>query len=413
MPAAPTLVLGHQPHFVLTIAESLARRGIEVHAATSHSEAPLRASRWLAAVHATPDPLADTQGFRERLGHILETTHCDWVVASSDSTLAGLMASYDVVSAVATPGIPPPEISRAALRKDLTFSVALELGLPVPTELVVKSVDDARALPPDAFPLVAKGRDKSQMLRIPEKVLFVASLDELIVLFERPGFPELYVLQRMHRGDDVAVGVLMHDDSPVMMTQDRRVKQYQGVSIVAVTEKLDPRLADWSVTLLRALEWEGAAMVEFKHDRQTDEICFLEMNGRYWGTLATNVSAGADFPWCHWQIDHGESPGVATYSPGVRTRWLAGDIERLSHAMFRPHALGLPPPRRLGEIVRFLTDFRPLTRIVPLSFGDPLPFFIEVGRAIIRIAFGELRRGATRIRHAVWRRRPSGAKSRP
>ena len=101
-----------------------------------------------------------------------------------------------------------------------------------------------------------------------------------------------------------------------------------GVSVLATSESLDAELVRDSIELLRALEWEGVAMVEFRVS-PTRGAYLMEVNGRYWGTVGLPVSAGTDFPLYQWQILHGERPAVKPPADMIRWRWTAGYVRRL------------------------------------------------------------------------------------
>lgn len=45
-----------------------------------------------------------------------------------------------------------------------------------------------------------------------------------------------------------------------------------------------------------ALGWQGAAMMEYKWDPETDEFWLIEINARYWGYLHLDLYAQKDFP---------------------------------------------------------------------------------------------------------------------
>jgi len=47
---------------------------------------------------------------------------------------------------------------------------------------------------------------------------------------------------------------------------------------------------------LEAMDWEGVAMLEYRWKPATDQFYFLEMNGRFWGSLHLALFAGVDFP---------------------------------------------------------------------------------------------------------------------
>src|SRR3970282_1598305 len=49
-------------------------------------------------------------------------------------------------------------------------------------------------------------------------------------------------------------------------------------------------------------------------------------------------------------------------------------------------SVGFPRPSGWKELVRFLTDFKPRTRAVLWSIGDPVPFLLDVGHTLKRLA---------------------------
>ena len=48
--------------------------------------------------------------------------------------------------------------------------------------------------------------------------------------------------------------------------------------------------------MMRKLHYSGVAMVEFKINPKTNEWVFMEINGRFWGSLPLAMAAGVDFP---------------------------------------------------------------------------------------------------------------------
>ena len=53
---------------------------------------------------------------------------------------------------------------------------------------------------------------------------------------------------------------------------------------------------DDALAKLRKLRWEGVAMMEYRWDSRSDSFRFIEMNGRFWGSLHLALYAGVDFP---------------------------------------------------------------------------------------------------------------------
>jgi predicted ATP-grasp superfamily ATP-dependent carboligase len=135
----------------------------------------------------------------------------------------------------------------------------------------------------------------------------------------------------------------------------------------------DPRIRRAALSLLEALDWHGVAMVEFRQQDDGTPV-FLEINGRFWNSLALAVYAGADFPaWVAELADRGDVTAPAPYRPGVRCRWFLGDTRHLIE-VFRGRPAGYPGrfPQRLETLGSFL---RPVvgTRHDNFMWSDPLP----------------------------------------
>jgi protein-tyrosine-phosphatase len=103
--------------------------------------------------------------------------------------------------------------------------------------------------------------------------------------------------------------------------------------------------------LLRALNWHGVAMVEFKMDAM-DQHWLMEINPRLWGSLALSIDAGVDFPRGLWQIARGETPAAQPEYRLVRTRDLRTDLEWLKANLRADHGnpLLLTRPRVLSAL---------------------------------------------------------------
>jgi protein-tyrosine-phosphatase len=208
-----------------------------------------------------------------------------------------------------------------------------------------------------------------------------------------PQFGVDNLLQEFCPGDGIGIEVLFHDNQPLTMFQHRRLKELPvsgGGSVTSISEPLDPELTEQAVALLRKLNWEGVAMVEFKWDRAERRSVLMEVNGRYWGSLPLAIGAGIDFPFYEWQLAHGQQPVIpAAYSTGLRFRWLGGDIRRLG-SLFEASAEGFSLPSKLGEAIRFLKDFAGPTCPAVWSWSDPVPALLDCRRSIKYAVFAML-----------------------
>ena len=122
-------------------------------------------------------------------------------------------------------------------------------------------------------------------------------------------------------------------------------------------------------TLLEKIGWFGVAMVEFKVDPRDGLAKLMEINPRFWGSLALAIQAGVNFPLLLHKMAMGvHFDPVETYRPGVVCRWLLpGD---LLHFISNPHR-----SRLLNDFFRFKADN---TFYDILSAQDPLPAIVKI-----------------------------------
>ena len=192
-------------------------------------------------------------------------------------------------------------------------------------------------------------------------------------------------------GEGVGIGTLIHDGEPIAVYQHRRLKEYPstgGVSVLAISESPEPLLVQYSMRLLKEMDWDGPALVEYRFNRREKTATLMEINGRYWGSLASAIHAGIDFPLYEWQIAHRQELHVPLrYRTGLRVRWVAGDVRRLHEILTRPHSDSATHHSRGREVLRFISDFRPSVRTMLWSHSDPLPAVIEILHELKSILF--------------------------
>lgn len=346
---------------------------------------PLRASSRAFAGSAQLE--GDANESAGQLVRLALAERAGWVVPTSDTALLIVCAAYEELSSFCAVGSPPPRIVQRILDKSVTLATAASVGVPVPASVAIESARDLdAAIVGLRFPVIAKPADKSRRTAHQFKTRTFASAAELRAAFAlQPRFGDGLLFQTYHRGQGVGVELLISKGTPIATFQHRRVSENPpsgGVAVVAVSEPVDATLLDYSVRLLRALEWEGVAMVEFRHDGATGESVLMEVNGRFWGSLPLAAAAGMDFPLYAWQLSQGITPTPpASYPYGLRVRWSAGSLLRAGHV--------LAPDREerisLGSATRqLLADFAPGTRSAMWSWRDPVPAVQEVGRVLGR-----------------------------
>ncbi len=107
--------------------------------------------------------------------------------------------------------------------------------------------------------------------------------------------------------------------------EDPRGARSAAAQTIPVPPKELAKIEAW----LAELEWSGPAMFEYKHAPDGD-LCLLEVNPRFWGTLPLAQAAGEDFPWAAYlaatkQVDAAASAPDEAWRTGLRGGYLRAE----------------------------------------------------------------------------------------
>ena len=401
----PVLVLGWISRIVVTIAHSLHRHGVPVDV-VDFATAPPPTSRAIRNFTYIPRPDLDPNGFVSQLRNFIRMGGHDMVIPTDDQTLVALTEHYHDLKDLVYIACPPPEITGLILDKYVSLELAQNCRIRIPkTKLITNSGQLSGLSSSFPFPWFLKPARKE--IRAEEiKTIPLTTLDEVVEKFPAAQeFDPPLLLQERCAGAGVGIELLLHEAKCVAVFQHRRLIEDPytgGVSALAIAERPDPALVEQSLTLLRAMNWEGPAMVEYKVDPRDGTAMFMEVNGRYWGTISLPVFAGIDFPLYHWQIVHGEVPSVPeNYKVGMKWRWTAGYIERFHRLMVDSKRSSVARKELVRTLVRLPFSFGPWTRDSLFRFSDPKPGFLEAFRVTRYFCWHDL----TRFFGLLFRRR--------
>ena len=385
VPRNTTLLLGFDPRTTLAVARSLHRKSIPVIVSTiSEWETPLR-SRAIREFVTLPGLDRPPAEFLSALLRVVDEHKVDTVIPINDRALMLLSPHFGALNARLRLACPQPDQISSVLNKDTTALLAAGLGIPVPVSIECESWADLEARKASLrFPLIAKSRDKAEDFcssqatdpRLHRINDYKALRD---ILEKTGGCNHGLLLQEYCPGADVGLAVVMNAGKALTVFQYRAHRTFPvdgGVCVMACTEKVDTQLADCAVRLLSALSWQGVAQLDFRHDPKTGRFALLEINGRFWGSVAVAVAAGLDFPFYAWQLAQGQTPVVPpVHKTGLLVRWLEGDIRRLLELRRRRRQDGGRQISLGREALRFFTGFRPTVRDMFWSWSDPMPSF--------------------------------------
>lgn len=384
----PVLILGWISRIVLPIARSLHNHGIPVDLADC-VEAPRIAarSRAIRQFVRIPYPDRSPDAFVSELRKFVGQHGHDMLIPTDDLGLVALMDCYDDFKDLVQIACPPPFVTRLVLDKSCTLQIAQQCGIRVPKTAVVDNSSQLfERVHEFPFPWILKPVSKQKQLE-EFKSCKLTTADELGLLFPTSrDFKPPMLVQEYCPGAGVGVEMLIHNGECIAVFQHRRLKELPhtgGVSVTAIAESPDHVLVEQSLALLRALKWEGVAMVEFKIDPADEQATFMEVNGRYWGTISLPISTGVDFPLYYWQLQHGDLPNVCrTYAAGTEWRWTVGRLDRLYRLLAEARISNAARRPLRQDLLSLVGDFHPFTHDAIFQLSDPLPAMMEFARAV-------------------------------
>lgn len=391
------LVLDGTPRTIVTISRSLHRRDIPVTCAGIGRSGLGLHSKTICADVGLP---ADEASFFNALLDVLSKHDVDTVLPCSDKALMLLLPHYDELRSRVSLSCPEPSIVERVLQKSETLALAKRCGIPTPATYIVNDPSEWKcATEALRFPMIAKPAEAGPNHRI--KVEYFDRPDDIEEFARSADFRGPFVFQEFVAGEGVGVSTVVGPEGPLALFQHRRLHEYPpagGVGVFLESAHADPVLANATTTILRALQWRGPAMVEFRRNPHSGDYALMEVNGRFWGSLPLAAAAGFDFPYWQWQIAHGIAPEIPTrYAAGLRVRWTAGEIQRCADLLTSAGTRRRTRSTVLSSISTFASSFTPPAKSALFSIRDPQPELRDVAYTLLRVTASVAWRVSQRI----------------
>ena len=366
----------------LACARSLGRAGYDVFVTSHYRHRPLAAwSRYSRGWFRLPDQT--TKDYAE-LRTWARGQGVQIVLPITEAACLLCNAERDAwVTAGITVGCGPDAMLLQAFDKAKTLEIARRCGLACPDTRSPDSLEGYRAAASElGYPVLVKPRSSNPRMGamvLPDRgVAYVDDPSALVAAVaprrQRRHWP---LLQQCIPGVGKGVFALCDHGEPVAWFAHERLRDVRpsgsGSSLRRSTA-LDPELRAASEKLLRAMQWHGPAMVEFRDDG-VNPAWLMEVNGRFWGSLELAIAAGVDFPLLWVRLLQGETVEPRDdYALGITLRWVWGDVKRLIHILHGP-PLGFTGtfPSVWQGLRDLLGPQPPGTRIETWNRADPWP----------------------------------------
>ena len=373
------LVTGAHTPAALAVTRSLGKNGIEVACAGPADNCLSFYSRHCKEKLVYPSPMDYPFNFVEFLSERVKCGEYYILVPVTD-------ADMYLITKYAAEFLPYVKVAMndhstflKVLDKSETIKIASGIKVPVPRTVMIDSPDKIREVADSLqYPAVIKPRQSVMLVQDKLRsgtTAYAFSPEELITRFREmhrnTPFP---LVQELVTGDEKGIFVLVNRGKVKAVFAHRRLRSINprgGASSLAESEEVDAEMRGYALGLLREINWEGVAMVEFKVDSRDNVPRLMEINGRFWGSLQLAVNAGVDFPYLLYRTLNGEFvEEVRHYRKGIRCRNMHNDLGYLL-AVMRSKKRNPDSPSRLAAAFNFFKFYDRHMSYSDLSISDP------------------------------------------
>lgn len=325
------LVTDAQLRHALAVIRSLGKLHLEITAGETTPFATSFFSKYCKYKILYPSPRLDPDGFIRFLYQLCQKKKYSALMpVSVESTL--LLSRYkNKFSQIAKIPVADYDTFIKAWNKKNTINIAMEHDIPCPKTFFINNLNEISKLSQDLqYPVVVKPQESSGS----RGLFYVYSPKELIQIYRlvHQQFP-FPIIQEYIPGDEIYgfSALFGTDNEPRATFVHKRIRQYPstgGPSVLRISTK-HPEVLRLGEKLLKALQWRGVAMVEFKIDSRDKKPKLMEINPRFWGSLQLGIKAGIDFPALLYRlyVDGEDFNKISSYKLDVKCRFLLfGDL---------------------------------------------------------------------------------------
>lgn len=374
------LVTDAHRRIAVPIVRSLGKQGVKVIAGDSTRWCPSFYSKYCSKKYVYPDALKTPGLFIEWLISHAKKGVFDVLFPLTDLTMTSITQHLNELSKHMIVPVVDHATYMKAHDKFQSILIAQNCGISCPKTLLPDSPADIFTLTHQfSGPVVIKPRMSSGargIVYVKDKEKLYSKYQVVNAEYPRPMLQEFIP----SGGSTYGVEVLMNKKSePRAVFVHRRIREYpvSGGPSTLRESVIRPDLVEMAVNLLKTMGWYGVAMVEFKVDPRNETPLFMEVNPRFWGSIALSIVSGIDFPYLLYKLStNGDVVPVFNYPEGIRCRWLLpGDI---LHFLRNPNRFKLEPSFFQFKAPNLYDDLIDRDDLGPL-WGLLLNFFSRIG----------------------------------
>ncbi len=380
------LVIGESIQSFLSVIRSLGRKGIEVHAAAISNEFPSLRSRYIKKTHTIHSYSLDANKWKAELVALFDRESFDLVIPCHDSSIVPFQEHKKKFGIQGLIFLLEDDCYRIISSKEETYNLALKSGVSVPRQIQLNSLDCSKILKEKfKFPLILKPKTSVTINSLHQRyeVLKVYNKNQIkqhLMFLLKQGS---VLVQENFEGTGTGIEFLAFQGEILFAFQHIRIheKLGGGPSCYRKSIPVMPILLDATKKMIGKLDYTGVGMAEYKIDLDSNKWIFLEINGRFWGSLPLAVAAGANFPYFLFQmmVENRRDFSKEIYEPCVFCRNLILDaawfFDSLRTKNFG-HSFNMLSFKTLLKELKNI--FKAQERIDSIVKDDPMPGFIQL-----------------------------------
>jgi predicted ATP-grasp superfamily ATP-dependent carboligase len=349
--------------------------------------AAAKLSRYCQLSFDYPISTDDANAFVAAVQEFARLHSIDLIVPVADWTLQPLSEQRDRFEGICRIALPSRDAVIAASDKYRTVELARSLGIAVPHTWLIKTPADVTAVPELPYPLVVKDRFSVRWAN--GKALF----GTVAYAFGKEDL-EQKVNERLQRAGEVLIQEFVsgtgiglsffaaNDDVylPFAWERLREVDPRGSASSCRKSIALDEGLATMSSRLVRAIGFQGIAMVEYKK-LESGPAVLMEINGRPWGSIGLPIASGIDYPryLIDWCLTGSLPPKTLPYRTQITCRRLVGELTHLSNVRKgRPANWPVEYPEFWSTLAKVAVPWYPGMRYDDVWLSDLRPGLAQI-----------------------------------
>jgi predicted ATP-grasp superfamily ATP-dependent carboligase len=265
------------------------------------------------------NPITDEDAFIDDILSLSSKYKGSVLFASDDATLQAVSKHKAILKDHFIIEAPDWDITSKLLSKELTYSLANEIGVRAPKTYLPKDFKEAQEISKEiGFPCILKPTVSHLFFNtFKKKMLFINNLNDLEGAFENiKVYNQQMMLQEFIPGNDnqgVNYNSFINNGITLAEFTSEKVRLTPpqiGFPRVIISKKIDT-VIEPGRKILNALKYQGFSCTEFKKDSRTGEYVLMEINGRQNFSASLAVRCGLNFPYITYrQLIDGSIPQV-------------------------------------------------------------------------------------------------------